>query len=78
MDAFLNTNNSKNKDLREFNPRKNDEQDVVINYSGIGFSQIFISKVICILNRVHLDVVGMLVTSESSCSINDVNTVILA
>ena len=46
--AFLNANNSKNKELREWNPRRSDEQDVVMTSSGIPLSQIFMSKVICV------------------------------
>ena len=45
MDTFLNTNNSKNKDLREANPRRSrDEEEVVITFSGIPLFQIFVSK----------------------------------
>ena len=47
MDAFLKTNNSKNKHLREWNPAIiSDEQDVVIPSSGIPLSQIFVFRVI--------------------------------
>ena len=69
MDAFFNTNKSKSKDLRGWNSRRSAEQNVVITFSGIPLSQIFVSKVVCIQKSVHHDVVGMLVTSESSWSI---------
>ena len=42
---------------------------MVITSSGIPLSQIFASKVICILKNVHHDAVGILVTSEGSWSI---------
>ena len=51
MDTFLNANNSKNKDLREWNPRRSDEEDVVIPSAWIPLFQIIVSKVICILKR---------------------------
>ena len=35
MDAYLDANNSKNKDLREWNSRRSDDQEVVIISSGI-------------------------------------------
>ena len=60
MDAFLNPNNSKNQDLRESNPRRNYDQDVVIT-SRFRLSQVFVFRVICILKSVHHDVVGILV-----------------
>ena len=72
MDAFLNANNSENKDLREWKLRRSDEQDVLISSSsGNGRFQIFVFRVICIYKSVHHDVVGILVTSESSWSITN-------
>ena len=60
-----------NKDLRKLNPRRSDEQDVVITSSGIPLSQILVSKVHLFFKKsVHHDVVGILVTSESSWSIH--------
>ena len=44
MDAFWNANNFRNKDLRELNPRRSDEQDVVIISFGIPLFQIFVSE----------------------------------
>ena len=69
MDTFLYANNSKNKDLRVWNPRRIEEQDMVIISSGIRLSQTFLCKVICILKSVHHDVVGIMVTSESRLNI---------
>ena len=46
---LFNANNFSNKDLREWNPRRSDEEDVVMTSSGNPISQIFVSKVICIL-----------------------------
>ena len=43
MDIILYVNNSKNKVLRESNYKRRDQQDVVITYSGIRLSQIFVS-----------------------------------
>ena len=45
MDTFLNANNSKNKDLREWNARRSHEEDVVITSSGIPLSKIFVFRV---------------------------------
>ena len=69
MDVY-NANNSKNKDLRGWNSRRSDEQDVVMTSSGIPLVQIFVSKVICIFKKsVNNDVVGIMVTSESNTEI---------
>ena len=60
MDTFLKANNSKNKDLRVWNLWR-DEEDVVVTSSGIPLSIIILFlKVICILQSVHHDVVGIL------------------
>ena len=49
INAFLNASNSRNIDLKELNPIKSDEQDVVNTSSGIRLpSQIFVSIVIFI------------------------------
>ena len=69
MDAFLNANNWKIKDLRESNSRISDDHSLLMTSSGISLSQIFVSQVIWIWKSVHRDVVGILVTSESSWSI---------
>ena len=70
VDTFLNENNIRNKDLREWNPRS-EEQDVVITSSRIQLSQIFVSNVLIYISKsVHHDVVGILVvTCESSWGI---------
>ena len=44
MDAFLNENNFRRKDLRVSNPIISDEQDVVITSSGIPLTQIFVLR----------------------------------
>ena len=66
MDAFLNANISKNKDLTEWNDRRS---AMIKTWSsiflGIRFSQIFVSEATCILTNVHHDVLGILVRSES-------------
>ena len=57
--------------MREWNPRRKNEElkrTVVISFSGIPLSHIFVSKVICILKSVTHDVVGILVTSKSRLS----------
>ena len=53
MDAFLNSNSSKNIDLREGNPIRSDDKHMVITASEIRLSQNFVSKVICI-NKVSI------------------------
>ena len=62
---------SKNKDLKEWNPRRSDEQDVEMTSSGIPLTQIFVYKIIfyftCDQYAYH-DVVSILVTSESNRS----------
>ena len=63
MDAFLNAKTWKTKILESrMNPRKSDEQDVVMNSSGIRLSKIVVSRVICIQKSVHHDVVGIFIT----------------
>ena len=63
MDAFLNTKNSKNKNLREWNPRRSGEQDVVWS-SPLGFhsfKSLFL-KLFAFKKSVHHDdVVGVVV-----------------
>ena len=69
IDAFLNANKSKNKDLRESNNKRKDDKEVSdLTSSGIPLSQIFVSY-ICILKKAHHDVVGILIRNESRLSI---------
>ena len=67
---FYNANNFRNKDLREWNPQRNDEQDVVITSSGIPYSiKSFFLNLLASKKVLNIDVVGILVTSESRRSI---------
>ena len=60
----------RNKDLREWNPGRSDHHVLLMTSPGIPLSQIIVPKVICIEKSVHDDVVGILVTSESSWSVS--------
>ena len=68
-------NNSKNKNFREWNPRRSDEQDVMMTSSAIQLSQMFVSQVIAFKKSIHHDVVGIMVTSDSRLSICSVLSV---
>ena len=65
---FLNANNSINKDLGVWNPRRSDEEDMVITSSDSTLKSLFL-KLFAFRKSVHHDVMGTLVTSESSWSI---------
>ena len=69
MDNFLNANNFRNNDLESKSLKNSDHHVLLLIFSLIRFSQIFVSKVILILKIVHHYVVDILVTSESSPSI---------
>ena len=62
----------RNKDLREWNPRRNDQHVLLITSSGISDSQIFF-ELFETTKSVQHDVVGSLVTSESTCSTHKMN-----